>query len=153
MTISFSRISRLWHFRSVSSLTPIMSALTPVLKEKRSVASSTFLTVRKMHFHSASLGVCVVQTAPFVSSKNRRHSLRRNRCTPSIPFVSQGLLCSTGPRNISYIRKVSAPYFLTRSLGLTVLYSRLLIFSTSVPQMYLPSSRTNSAFAYSLRHL
>ncbi len=35
--------------------------------------------------------------------------MRKKRCTPSMPLVSQGLLCSTGPRNISYMRKVSAP--------------------------------------------
>ena len=29
---------------------------------------------------------------------------------PSMPLVSHGLLCSSGPRNISYNRSVSAPY-------------------------------------------
>src|SRR6478735_6039018 len=66
-----------------------------------------------------------------------------------MPLVSQGLLCSTGPRNISYMRKVSAPYFSQSSFGLTVLYFDLDIFSVSTPQMYLPSSKINSAFAYS----
>ena len=67
-----------------------------------------------------------------------------------MPFVSQGLLISTGPRNISYIRKVSAPYFVTKSSGLTVLNFDLDIFSISVPQIYFPSSSLiNSAFAYS----
>src|SRR5487761_2477314 len=90
---------------------------------------------------------------PLVSSKNSLHSFRRKRCTPSIPLVSQGLLCSTGPRNISYILNVSAPYFSTSSFGLTVLNFDLDIFSTSEPQRYFPFSHTNSAFAYSpLRH-
>src|SRR5690606_551141 len=80
-------------------------------------------------------------------------SFFKNRCTPSIPLVSQGLLISTGPKNISYMRNVSAPYLATRSSGLTVLNLDLDIFSTSDPQIYFPSSRTNSASLYSpLRH-
>src|ERR1035437_623162 len=66
-----------------------------------------------------------------------------------MPLVSHGLLASTGPKNISYIRKVSAPYLSIKSFGLTVLYFDLDIFSTSTPQMYLPSSKINSALLYS----
>src|SRR5690606_30234673 len=136
-----------------SSFTAIIKALTAVLKEKRSVSSSTFLMVRCNTFNSSAAGCSSVQTSPFCSSKNNRHNFFKKRCTPSIPLVSQGLLCSTGPRNISYMRKVSAPYFKTSSSGLTVLNLDLDIFSTSTPQMYLPSSKINSALAYSpLRH-
>ena len=69
-----------------------------------------------------------------------------------MPFVSQGLLASTGPRNISYRRSVSAPYFSTIMSGLTTLNIDFDIFSTAQPQIYLPSSSTNSALAYSGRH-
>src|SRR4030095_16227737 len=149
MISSFSSISFLCDFSSPSSFTVIMSALTAVLNEKRSVSSSSFLIALCNTFHSVSEAVPLVQILPFVSSKSNRHSLRRKRCTPSIPFVSQGLLCSTGPRNISYMRNVSAPYFSTSSLGLTVLNFDFDIFSTSAPQKYLPFSSTKLACAYS----
>src|SRR5450631_2772508 len=126
-----------------------MRALTAVLKENRSVSSSTFLIALCNTFHSASVAWLFVQTFPFRSSKNKRQSLRRNRCTPSIPLVSQGLLCSTGPRNISYIRNVSAPYFSTSSVGFTVLNLDFDIFSTSAPQIYFPSSVIKWARVYS----
>ena len=74
-----------------------------------------------------------------------------NRWQPSIPFVSQGFDCSTGPRNISYRRSVSAPYFSTMVSGFTTLNIDLLIFSIAHPQIYLSFSRMNSAFAYSGR--
>src|SRR3712207_2579002 len=48
-----------------------------------------------------------------------------------MPFVSHGLLISTGPKNISYIRKVSAPYLSTTSSGLTTLSFDFDIFSTT----------------------
>src|SRR5450432_2606372 len=126
-----------------------MSALTPVLKENRSVSSSSFLMALCNTFFSASVAATSVQTLPFTSSKNNLQSLRRKRCTPSMPLVSQGLLCSTGPKNISYILKVSAPYFSTSSFGFTVLNFDFDIFSTSAPHIYFPSSRINPEFAYS----
>src|SRR4030095_16908832 len=95
---------------------------------------SIFLMVLCNTFNSAAVGFSSFQFLPFSSSLNNLQSFRRNRCTPSMPLVSHGLLASTGPRNISYILKVSAPYFSTRTSGLTVLYLLLLIFSTSLPQ-------------------
>src|SRR5437868_6851281 len=142
-----------------------MNVLTAVLKLKRSVSSSIFLIVRCNTFNSASVDLSSFQIlasppAPLptergveTSLKNSLHNFRRKRCTPSIPFVSQGLLASTGPRNISYMRKVSAPYFNTRSSGLTVLNLDLDIFSTSELQIYFPSSsRINVASLYSGFH-
>src|ERR1700739_2349488 len=114
-----------------------MNVLTAVLKLKRSVSSSIFLIVLCKTFNSASVGFSSVHTFPLISSKNKRHNFFRKRCTPSMPLVSQGLLCSTGPRNISYIRKVSAPYLSTRSFGLTTLYLDLDIFSVISWHKYL----------------
>ena len=146
------KISILWHLRSARSLTAIMKVLTAVLKLNRSVSSSIFLMARCRIFSSASVAFSSFHILPFISSKNKRHNFLRKRCTPSIPLVSQGLLASTGPRNISYMRKVSAPYLLHNSSGLTVLYLDLDIFSTSALQIYLPSSRINSASANSGFH-
>ena len=79
------------------------------------------------------------------SSKNNRQTFRKKLCDPEIEFVFQGLNCSNGPKNISYTRNVSAPYFEIKSSGLTTLYLDLDIFSTSQPHTYLPPSRINSA--------
>ena len=126
---------------------------TEVLKEKRSISSVIFLMVLCNAFSSAAVGASsVTMLCSVCSSKNKRHNFFRKRCTPSIPLVSQGLLISIGPRNISYIRNVSAPYSFTISSGLTTLYFDLDIFSVSTPQRYLPSSRMNCALAYSGRH-
>ena len=84
--------------------------------------------------------------------QNNAQNFLRNRWQPSIPFVSQGFDCSTGPRNISYKRSVSAPYFSTIISGFTTLNIDFDIFSIAHPQIYLPSSRINSALAYSGRH-
>ena len=78
--------------------------------------------------------------------------MRKKRKQPSMPFESQGLLWLMGPRNISYRRRVSAPYFSTIMSGLTTLYIDFDIFSIAQPHTYLPSSSTNSAVAYSGRH-
>ena len=88
------------------------------------------------------------------SSKYKRHSFFKNPKTPEIPAVFQGFACSNGPKNISYKRKVSAPYSLQISSGDTTLYLDFDIFSTSRPTMYFPfSSVMNSAVAYSSLHL
>src|SRR5690606_9942520 len=142
---------RLLHFRSVNSLTQIIKADTEVLNEKRSISSSTFLMILCKALYSALLGSSSETWKLPSASWNKRHSLRRNLYTPSIPLVFQGFACSNGPKNISYKRKVSAPYFSTTSSGLTTLNLDLDIFSTSVPQMYLPFSRINSASAKSGR--
>ena len=63
-------------------------------------------------------------------------TLRKNLCTPSMPLVSQGLDCSKGPKNISYKRKVSAPYCSTITSGLTTLYIDLDIRITSYNVCY-----------------
>ena len=102
-------------------------------------------------FNSSFVGSSSVITRLSFLSKNIPQSLRRKRWQPSIPFVSQGFDCSIGPRNISYIRSVSAPYFSTMISGFTTLNIDLLIFSTAHPQIYLSFSRMNSALAYSGR--
>src|SRR5690606_41770805 len=50
------RITRLLHFRSVSSFTQIIKEETDVLNEKRSISSSTFLMILCSAFNSALLG-------------------------------------------------------------------------------------------------
>src|SRR5690606_25221992 len=144
-TQSGARISRLLHFRSVSSFTQIIKADTEVLNEKRSISSSTFLMILCKALYSALLGSSS-DTWKFPSASwNKRHTLRKNLYTPSIPFVFQGFACSKGPKNISYRRRVSAPYCSMISSGLTTLNLDFDIFSTSVPQIYLPFSNMNSA--------
>ena len=44
-----------------------------------------------------------------VSSMTRRHTRARKRATPSTPVMLHGLLAVSGPMNISYRRRLSAP--------------------------------------------
>ena len=104
---SGSRIARLR--QSPNSLRQIMKAATDVLKEKFSMSSRTFRIVLCSVLSSLSVGASSV-TARASPSKKSRQNRFRNLCTPSMPFVSQGFDCSNGPRNISYMRSVSAPY-------------------------------------------
>ena len=116
-----------------------------VLYEKCSMSNVTFLISLCKDFNSSAVGSASVTCRVSVLPKNKPQSFFKKRCTPSIPFVSQGLDCSNGPRNISYKRRVSAPYFSTIISGFTTLNMDLDIFSTAHPQIYLPSSNTNSA--------
>ena len=86
-----------------------MKAATEVLNEKFSMSSETFLMVLWRVRNSCSVAFSSVTHSCPSRSKNRRQKRRRNLCTPSMPFVSQGFDCSSGPRNISYMRSVSAP--------------------------------------------
>src|SRR5690606_643213 len=76
------------------------------------------------------VGSSLVTMKP-LSSKYKRHNFFKKPYTPVIPAVFQGFACSSGPKNISYILKVSAPYCLQISSGFTTLYLDLDIFSTS----------------------
>src|SRR5690554_4634528 len=88
-----------------------------------------------------------------LSSAYKRHNFLRKPKTPLIPAVFQGFACSNGPKNISYKRKVSAPYSFAISSGLTTLNLDFDIFSTSCPTMYLPeSSKINSKSEKSFLH-
>src|SRR5690606_2151112 len=88
-----------------------------------------------------------------LSSKYNRHNFFRNPKTPVIPAVFQGLACSSGPKNISYKRKVSAPYSLQMSSGFTTLKNDFDIFSTSRPTTNLSlSSLMNIASLNSSLH-
>ena len=139
---------RLLHFCSVSSLTQIIKLETPVLKEKRSRSSVSFLMVLCSVFSAAGSGWASV-TSKWLFWWNKRQYFFKKPCTPVMPLVSQGLLCSSGPKNISYMRRVSAPYFSQRSSGVTTLYQRLDILSTSLLTNTLPSAlQTNSCWAY-----
>src|SRR5574337_1303304 len=86
-----SRIARLLHFSSINSLVAIMNWLTQVLNEKRSISSFTFFSVRFITLSSASFGVSSLRFS------NRRQKRFKNPCTPVMPFVFQGLDCSSGP--------------------------------------------------------
>ena len=144
-----SRIVRSWQFCVVNSFTQIINWLTDVLKEKLVISSPTFLMVLCKVFKLSFDGSLSVTIKPW-SSKYKRQSFLRKPKTPVIPAVFHGLACSSGPRNISYKRSVSAPYSLQISSGLTTLYFDLDIFSTSRPTMYFPlSSLMNLAYLYS----
>ena len=96
------------------------------------------------------MGVSSETEKLFSVSCTKRQNFRRKLCTPFIPFTSQGLNCSSGPKNISYKRKVSAPKSSTKLSGVCTLYFDFDIFSTSCPHKNFPSSfRINSALANS----
>src|SRR5690606_6665274 len=98
----------------------IIKAETEVLNEKRSTSSSTFLMILCNALYSALVGSSS-DTLKFPSASwNKRHTLRKNLYTPSIPFVFQGFACSNGPKNISYKRNVSAPKLAMISSGLKI---------------------------------
>src|SRR5690606_1079024 len=129
-----------------SSFTQIINCETDVLNEKFSISSVTFLMVLCSDLYISLVGSSFVTFKP-LSSKYNLQSFFKNPKTPVIPAVFQGLACSSGPKNISYKRNVSAPYSLAISSGLTTLYFDFDIFSTSRPTMYFPfSSKINSAF-------
>ena len=109
-----------------------------MLKEKFSISSFTFFIVLCKLFKSSLEGAASATLHP-LSSKYKRHSFLRKPCTPVIPAVFQGLDCSNGPKNISYKRKLSAPYSSQIASGFTTLYLDLDIFSTSLPTMYCSS--------------
>src|SRR3970040_888477 len=122
-----------------------MNCETEVLNEKPSISSATFLMVLCNDFKLSFVGVSLLTIKPF-SSKYKRHNFLRNPKTPEIPAVFQGFACSNGPKNISYKRKVSAPYSLQISSRVTTLYLDFDIFSISRETIYLPfSSQINSA--------
>ena len=89
-----------------------MKAATDVLNEKFSMSSRTFFMVLCSVFNSFGVGASSVTASASPAWKSRQKR-RRNLCTPSMPFVSHGFDCSSGPRNISYMRNVSAPYWST----------------------------------------
>src|ERR1700722_20192631 len=103
------RTARLLHFKSVSSFTAIIKLETDVLNEKRSTSSSTLRMILCSDFNSALVGSSSDKLNFHASSWNSLQNLRRNLKTPSMPLVFHGLLCSKGPKNISYMRRVSAP--------------------------------------------
>ena len=145
-TTNGSSTARLSHFKALSSFVQIINAGMDVLKEKFSMSDSIFFIV-----------LCKVLSSSFVGSAsltlnesplwNSRQNFRRNLYTPSMPCVSQGLLNSSGPRNISYKRRVSAPNSSITVSGFTTLNMDLDIFSMAQPQTYFPSSKMNSALA------
>ena len=144
--VNGSKISRWLHFAAVSSLVAIINALTEVFKEKASISCVTFSMVLCSVFSDAFEGFSSL-TPKESDWWNNRQNLFKKLLTPEIPAVFQGLACSMGPKNISYMRKVSAPYWSQIASGLTTLYLDFDIFSTSRPTMYLPSSNSNVASA------
>ena len=80
------------------------------MNEKRSV-SSQFSYGSMQYFSSAVEGCSSFQTWPFVHH-NSRHNFFRKRCT-LLSFRIPRFAHFNGARNISYIRKVSAPYLVT----------------------------------------
>src|SRR5690606_12413012 len=104
-----SSTARLLHFMELSSFTQIMNSLTVVLNEKLLISCSTFLMVLCRIFNSSRVGSALLTFQLPCASWNRFQNLRKNLNTPSMPLVFQGLLNSSGPRNISYKHSVSAP--------------------------------------------
>src|SRR5690606_7663035 len=131
-----SKISRALHFWAANSFTQIIKVATEVLKEKSSISSSTFLMVLCRVFRlsariSPVRGGLSIVNCPSGPEWYRRHNFFKKLYTPEIPAVFQGLDCSKGPKNISYKRRLSAPYSSQILSGLTTLYLDLDIFSTS----------------------
>ena len=54
-------------------------------------------------------------------SMTARQTRLKKRYTPSTPRMLQGLVASSGPMNISYSRRLSAPYSSTTLFGLMTL--------------------------------
>ena len=64
-----------------------------------------------------------------------RQARSRKPRTPLTPSMLQGLTASSGPMNISYSRRESAPYSRTTSSGLTTLPRAFDIFSLLSPRI------------------
>src|SRR5699024_12204077 len=79
-----------------------------------------------------------------LSSTCKRHTRSRKRREPSRPFSDQAIDASRGPMNISYRRKVSAPYWLTTSSGFTTFPLDLDIFSLPSPRI-IPRSEEHTS--------
>ncbi|CAI8212526.1 MAG: Uncharacterised protein [Flavobacteriaceae bacterium] len=110
------------------------------------MSCSTFFMVLCNTLRASLLaGVCEILKSSSGPAWNRRHNFFKKLCTPDIPAVFHGFACSNGPKNISYIRRVSAPYWRQISSGLTTLYFDLDIFSTSRVTLKLPSSSVTKA--------
>src|ERR1043166_9376463 len=97
-----------------------MKLLTEVLNEKRSISSDIFLMVLCKVFNSPLVGASASPPAPLprrgelsasITCIASFHNFFKKPETPVIPLVFQGLLCSSGPKNISYKRRQSAPNF------------------------------------------
>src|SRR5690606_24964552 len=76
----------------------------------------------------------------------------KNLYTPSMPLVFQGFEASNGPRNISYMRSVSAPWLSMMSSGFTTLNFDFDIFSTSLGHTNVPSSSKMNSISSSPAH-
>ena len=131
--------------RALNSLTAIINAETLVLNDRVSMSDATLCT-RRWAIFNASTGAGSSDRGAAV---NNRHVLRRKLLTPAMPWVSQGLDCSKGPKNISYNRSPSAPTWSATWSGLTTLCLDLDIFSTSRSTRTTPSSVSKVASANS----
>jgi hypothetical protein len=116
------------------------------------MSSPIFLMVRCTIFNS-SRGAASSEMAKLPSlSVNKRQSFAQKFVhtinTVGIPWFR----LFQRPKNISYRRNVSAPYWAIISSGFTTLNIDFDIFSTAQPHTYLPSSKINSALLYSGFH-
>lgn len=84
------------------------------------ISEAAFLMVLCNDFKLSFVGSSLFTIRP-LSSKYNLHNFLRKPNTPEIPAVFQGFACSNGPKNISYKRRVSAPYSLQISSGVTTL--------------------------------
>ena len=83
-----------------------------VLKRRLSISSPTFLIVSCRNFSASGVSAAAEfkrGLSPPSSLRHSRQTLRRNRCTPSMPWGFHGFIASSGPKNIRYIRSESAP--------------------------------------------
>ena len=109
-----------------------MSFAIAVLNCIRSMSRRTPSIVRcTACFVGRSAGSSETVRRPVSSSTTRRHRRCRKRCEPTTARVSQGRERSSGPIDISYTRRVSAPYSSYMSSGATAFFSDLPIFPYS----------------------
>ena len=100
-TVKGSRMARAWHFCWLSSLHATMKADMLVLYENSSISVLTFLiSLCRLLRLSAVGSLSSACRAPSLLQKSDQNFFRK-RWQPSMPLVSQGFDCSTGPRNIS----------------------------------------------------
>jgi hypothetical protein len=97
---------------------------------------------------ASSAGASTTRSSPVCSSTMVRQTRCRNRCAPITARVSQGRETSSGPIDISYTRKVSAPYASHISSGVTTFFSDLPILPysrrTGWPRQVNPPSAVGS---------
>jgi hypothetical protein len=91
------------------SLTSSITAAIGVFRTKRRPMSSVTLAIVWCVFRASAVGSTSSTAGRSAAVSVTRHSLCRNRTTPSIPSSCHSASWSTGPRNGGHNRVASAP--------------------------------------------